>query len=423
MIRTLLATALLLVASVAVSADARAVGRASADKDRAAAAQLVYGLTSNPRYAYRSRKPDDALSSQVFDAYLDALGRASFSAGDLQGFEKYRQSLDEAVMRGKLDPIYEIAAASVRPSGTPLDRDQVLEAFLNAYVETIDPKQAYYSPFVGQRLNPGSRPPVRAVTTKSVLETDGKRVGVIALGKFDADRPASGEVARMLSELSHAGVNGVLLDLRGNGGGSLREVIALEGLFLGRVPMMQIRESNGRISLEGSDTDQAWAGPLAVLVDRATTSGAEMLVAALQDHGRALVIGETTDGTGTLQNPVDMDLGYAGATPRYGRVNLTIAEVFRLDGSPLDRVGVIPDIALENELPALHKRDTRPASEPIRPARDFKAPMNRVDTAALKTRLKSSASVAGTDVVLDQAASLLIQTVVGESDSSPAIGR
>ncbi len=137
-----------------------------------------------------------------------------------------------------------------------------------------------------------------------------------------------------------------MLDLRNNGGGSLTEAIELTGLFIDRGPVVQVRESSGRVSVEGdSNPGIAWEGPLAVLVNRGSASASEIFAGAIQDYGRGLVIGETTFGKGTVQNLVDLDRWPANEEARFGQLKLTIAQFFRVSGGSTQNKGIVPDIA------------------------------------------------------------------------------
>jgi len=158
---------------------------------------------------------------------------------------------------------------------------------------------------------------------------------------------ATRDVARLLGEFKQKGVDGVVLDLRNNGGGSLDEAVQLSGLFIDQGPVVQQRESGGRVQVYSDRTPGvAWDGPLAVLVNRGSASASEIFAGAMQDYGRALVIGETTFGKGTVQNMLDLDRWpAAGEGPRYGNVKLTIAQFFRADGGSTQNKGVVPDIA------------------------------------------------------------------------------
>ncbi|TWI01808.1 carboxyl-terminal processing protease [Luteimonas cucumeris] len=184
-----------------------------------------------------------------------------------------------------------------------------------------------------------------------------KRIGVIKLKGFYQDfegrrknngdyASATRDVAKLLKQFRADKVDGVVLDLRGNGGGSLTEAIELTGLFIDQGPVVQVRESGGRVSVENDRAPGvAWDGPLAVLVNRGSASASEIFAGAIQDYGRGLVIGETTFGKGTVQNLVDLDRWPANEKARYGQVKLTIAQFFRVAGGSTQNKGVVPDIA------------------------------------------------------------------------------
>ncbi len=184
-----------------------------------------------------------------------------------------------------------------------------------------------------------------------------KRVGVIKLPGFYQDfegrrrnngdyASATRDVAKLLVKLREQNVDGVVLDLRNNGGGSLNEAIELTGLFIDQGPVVQVRESGGRVSVEGdSDTGIAWEGPVAVLINRGSASASEIFAGAIQDYGRGLVIGETSFGKGTVQNLHDLDRWPGGAQARFGQVKFTMAQFFRVSGSSTQNKGVVPDIA------------------------------------------------------------------------------
>jgi carboxyl-terminal processing protease len=157
---------------------------------------------------------------------------------------------------------------------------------------------------------------------------------------------ATRDVAKLLTKLREEKVDGVVLDLRNNGGGSLNEAIELTGLFIDRGPVVQVRESGGRVSVEGdSDSGIAWEGPLAVLINRGSASASEIFAGAIQDYGRGLVIGETSFGKGTVQNLVDLDRWPANEEARFGQVKLTIAQFFRVSGGSTQNKGVVPDLS------------------------------------------------------------------------------
>ncbi|MBS0514085.1 MAG: carboxy terminal-processing peptidase [Proteobacteria bacterium] len=195
----------------------------------------------------------------------------------------------------------------------------------------------------------------------SVIETkDGDvthKIGVITLPTFYQDfeahrrgdanfRSATRDVARLLGELKKQNVEGVLIDLRNNGGGSLDEATTLTGLFIDKGPVVQVRSANGRIDEhEDRNGGMAWNGPLAVLVNRNSASASEIFAAAIQDYGRGLIIGEPTFGKGTVQNLLDLDQMYGNEKPTYGELKMTIQQFFRVNGGSTQLRGVTPDIA------------------------------------------------------------------------------
>jgi carboxyl-terminal processing protease len=182
------------------------------------------------------------------------------------------------------------------------------------------------------------------------------KIGVIDLPVFYLDfngraqnkpdyRSSTRDVRRLIGELEEQGVEGIVMDLRNNGGGSLLEATTLTGLFIDHGPVVQVRHSNGRISVEEDiEPGMAWEGPLVVLVNRYSASASEIFAAAIQDYGRGVVVGEPTFGKGTVQSLLDLD-DYAPADqPSLGQLKLTMAQFFRVKGGSTQNLGVSPDI-------------------------------------------------------------------------------
>ncbi|CDZ28978.1 carboxy terminal-processing peptidase [Neorhizobium galegae] len=184
-----------------------------------------------------------------------------------------------------------------------------------------------------------------------------RKIGVITLPAFYEDfdarrkgdkdyRSASRDVAKLLGELKREKVDGVLIDLRDNGGGSLAEAIDLTGLFVGKGPVVQQRDAEGKIKVESDDLPTpAWTGPLGVLINRGSASASEIFAAAIQDYGRGVVVGEPSFGKGTVQTVVDLDQVAHNSKPKFGQLKLTIAQFFRIDGGTTQLRGVTPDIS------------------------------------------------------------------------------
>ncbi|MBK1720990.1 carboxy terminal-processing peptidase [Thiocystis violacea] len=184
----------------------------------------------------------------------------------------------------------------------------------------------------------------------------GMKVGVIEIPAFYRDFEAEGagdanfrsttrDVRKLINDLVMRGVDGVLIDLRGNGGGSLAEATSLTGLFIDTGPVVQVKDAFGKVEVE-ADTDAgvAYTGPLAVLVDRESASASEIFAAAIQDYGRGLIIGEPTFGKGTVQTLIDLNRYVPGDHDDLGRLRLTMAEFFRISGGSTQLRGVEPDI-------------------------------------------------------------------------------
>jgi carboxyl-terminal processing protease len=189
-------------------------------------------------------------------------------------------------------------------------------------------------------------------------DNDGEmvKVGVIDLPVFYLDfngraqnlpdyRSSTRDVRRLIDELKEQGVKGIVVDLRNNGGGSLLEATTLTGLFIDKGPVVQVRNSSGRISLEEDvDAGMAWDGPLAVLVNRYSASASEIFAAAIQDYERGVVIGEPTFGKGTVQSLLDLDDYAPSDKPGMGQLKITMAQFFRVNGGSTQNKGVVPDI-------------------------------------------------------------------------------
>jgi carboxyl-terminal processing protease len=191
-----------------------------------------------------------------------------------------------------------------------------------------------------------------------------RRIGVIELPTFYQDfegrrrderdyRSATRDVQKLLAELKEQRVDGLVIDLRDNGGGSLTEAIELTGLFIDEGPVVQVKDSSKRVQVESDPTrGTSWDGPMAVLVNRSSASASEIFAAAIQDYGRGLIIGEPTFGKGTVQNLVDLDMFARGEEPGLGQLKLTVAQFFRIDGGSTQHKGVVPDIAFPVTLDA-----------------------------------------------------------------------
>lgn len=155
------------------------------------------------------------------------------------------------------------------------------------------------------------------------------------------------DVRRLITQLNAEKVDGLVIDLRNNGGGSLDEAIQLTGLFIPEGPVVQVRDMNGEVEVaKDPDSGVAYAGPLGVLINRFSASASEIFAAAIQDYKRGVIIGEQTYGKGTVQNLLDLNRYMSDDKNKLGQVKLTIAKFYRVTGSSTQHRGVTPDIEL-----------------------------------------------------------------------------
>ncbi len=189
-----------------------------------------------------------------------------------------------------------------------------------------------------------------------------RRLGIITLPSFyvnfqTGENRCSNDVRRILNRMKAEKIDGLILDLRGNGGGSLEEVRVMTGLFTGSGPVVQEKDSQGRISLQTAYRDPIYKGPMICLIDQASASASEILAGALQDYNRALIVGSaSTFGKGTVQQAMDIArmLPFnAKGRDRAGFLKPTIRKFYRVAGSSTQNKGVESDIVLPNILDAL----------------------------------------------------------------------
>ena len=212
------------------------------------------------------------------------------------------------------------------------------------------------------------------------------RIGVIEVPSFYRDYRAlsngdknytstTKDVKRLIADLEEQGIDGLVIDLRDNGGGHLTEATALTGLFIDNGPVVQLRNSNRRISrLDDPDpvARVAYNGPLAVLVNRFSASASEIFAAAIQDYERGVILGQRTFGKGTVQNLYSLDQYLKPEGDRgYGQLTLTIGKYYRVTGESTQHRGVDPDIPLPSPI------DTDAIGESVR---DSALPWDTIQT-------------------------------------------
>ena len=224
------------------------------------------------------------------------------------------------------------------------------------------------------------------------------RIGIISVPAFYIDfndyksgnpnyKSTTHDVKLIIDSLKRENVDGIVMDFRQNGGGSLMEAIELTGLFIKTGPVVQVRDANDKVEVDkDEDPSIAYNGPLAVLVDRFSASATEIFSGAIQDYGRGLIIGTQTYGKGSVQNAIDLDRVISpsirerlsaltgksnkpvstGSQSTFGQLNLTIAKFYRISGYSTQHKGVTPDIQFPSVIPLdKYGEDTEPSAMPF----------------------------------------------------------
>jgi len=221
---------------------------------------------------------------------------------------------------------------------------------------------------------------------------EGEKIGYINLPSFYADfqnedgRFCAKDIKIELEKLKDREVDGIVLDLRNNGGGSLRDVVDMTGFFIPEGPVVQVAGRGGRKEiLRDKDPSVIWDGPLVVLVNQYSASASEILAAALQDYNRAVIVGSTsTFGKGTVQRFIDLDRTIPGRTDikPLGTVKLTMQKFYRINGGSTQLRGVVPDIILPDSRALLEtgeRQQTAPLKWTKTDAADYSQNVYQID--------------------------------------------
>lgn len=202
---------------------------------------------------------------------------------------------------------------------------------------------------------------IQETFVRSAVITDekGNKFGILYLPEFYVNlegnskggRDCSDDIKREINELKKQGITGLIMDVRNNGGGSLSEVLDITGLFVGSGPVVQVKNSNGKIKvLETKEKEIVWDGPLVVMTNELSASASEILAGALQDYKRAVIVGpEQTYGKGTVQTIYPLDR-FSMGDDKYGALKVTIQKFYRINGSSTQLRGVNSDIVIPDIL-------------------------------------------------------------------------
>ncbi len=204
----------------------------------------------------------------------------------------------------------------------------------------------------------------------AIIQEKDKKIGYIYLPEFYAPfgndgsgekgNHSSNDVAKELEKLKESHVDGVILDLRNNGGGSLYEAIEMVGLFVGKGPVVQVRSRGEEPSVyDANNRDAIYTGPLAVMVNEFSASASEIFAAAIQDYHRGLIVGSSsTFGKGTVQRPLPLgDIDPSNGQAKYGTMKITFQKFYRINGGSTQLKGVASDIVMPDKLEFLKLRE------------------------------------------------------------------
>src|SRR5580692_4039055 len=281
-------------------------------------------LPGGPAQADGTLKPNDRIT---------AVGQGADGAmTDVIGWR-----LDDVVqlIRGKVNTVVRL---QLLPSGaTPGSTERVLQLTRNKV--TLEAQAAKKEVRTLQR--DGHTYKIGIITVPSFyndMEDNGSSAG--------ENRSTTHDVRRLLQQFTAAGgVDGLVLDLRGDGGGYLPEAIGLTHLFVNHGPSVQLKDTTGQLEvLDEPDPGQAYSGPLAVLIDRTSASASEIFAGAIQDYHRGLIIGQTSFGKGTVQSVIPLDRW--SSKPTEGQLTVTIGKFYRVTGESTQLRGVTPDLLL-----------------------------------------------------------------------------
>ncbi|WPX40291.1 carboxy terminal-processing peptidase [Akkermansia sp. N21116] len=349
----------------------RNVKESSDEEDVASALLSAVALAYDPHTEYMDARETDEFRSSM-DMSISGIG-ALLGAED-DGSVK----ISGIVVGGPADKSGELKLndriLGVSPNDSHVMTD-VLYMRADKVVELVRGKEGTR---VRLKVEPASTPGhiKEVVLTRAKVETkaelcrgeimemkqdDGRiaKLGILTLPSFYVDmdggsRSCAADVKKILKRMVKEGVEGLVLDLRDNGGGSLEEVRLMTGFFIGAGPVVQVKDSRGKVSvLEVWNKEPLFKGQMVVLTNKLSASASEILAAALQDYGRAVIVGDkSTFGKGTVQSPIELNrfLPYFSDSSRAGTLKLTVQKFYRVAGGSTQKKGVESDVVLPSAL-------------------------------------------------------------------------
>lgn len=255
------------------------------------------------------------------------------------------------------DEIHKVAQGSAEPADvTNMDMDDAIELIKGR--KGTEVKLTVKKPDGTFKVIPIMRDIIEIDETyaKSAVIENKKKIGYIYLPMFYADFTKNGahrcsaDMKKEIEKLKAQGVEGIIVDLRDNGGGSLQEVVEMAGLFIPKGPVVQVKSKDGYVKvMEDRDAGVTWDGPLAIMINHNSASASEILAAAIQDYKRGVIVGTQSFGKGTVQSFIELDqylLPQFDTMRPIGSVKITMQKFYRINGGATQLKGVVPDITL-----------------------------------------------------------------------------
>lgn len=255
------------------------------------------------------------------------------------------------------DEIHKVAQGAAEPVDvTNMDMDDAIELIKGK--KGTEVRLTVKKPDATFKVIPIIRDVIEIEETyaKSAILHNKKKTGYIYLPMFYADFTRNGahrcaaDMRKEIEKLKKQGVEGIIIDLRDNGGGSLQEVVEMAGLFIPKGPVVQVKNKKGEVNvMEDKNSDVVWDGPLAIMINHNSASASEILAAAIQDYKRGVIVGTQSFGKGTVQSFIELDqylLPQFDTMRPIGSVKITMQKFYRINGGATQLKGVMPDVTL-----------------------------------------------------------------------------
>jgi carboxyl-terminal processing protease len=256
------------------------------------------------------------------------------------------------------DEIYKVAQGAAEPTDiTGMDTDDAIDLIKGK--KGTEVRLTVKKPDGTYKVIPIIRDVIEMEETyakSAILINNKRKIGYIYLPEFYADFTKNGahecaaDMRKEIEKLKAQNIEGLIVDVRDNGGGSLQEVIKMAGLFINKGPIVQVRGKNDATGImEDYNPDIAWTGPLSIIVNHGSASASEILAAAMQDYKRAVIVGTPTFGKGTVQSFADLDqqlIPQLDSLKPLGQVKITMQKFYRVNGGATQLKGVVPDVIL-----------------------------------------------------------------------------